>query len=190
MDYNELREQIDLMPASRRKDYRKIFSFCGVGGKVWPKLAPHLESAGTVREFLDSVYVDDACRFETVWALWAKLDRKRWVKRFEPEQALHDIKLKENGLLLECADGASQVLIPLNTRGKFIDVCVFGEDGFNSGAAELFSSISGRFLCCGILLEGTFDVYRAEHAVIFERWSFDAFGRRQSSKNRCNGKNG
>lgn len=190
MEFKELREQIDAMPAGQRKDYRKIFSFCGAGGRVWPQLAAHLEAASTVREFLDAVYEDDACRYETVWALWAKLGRKPWVKRFEPQQVLRDVKLKDNGLLLECADGASQVLIPLNTRGKYIDICVFAEDGFNSEAAELFSSITGRFMCCGILLEGTFDVYRADHAVIFEQWNFDQFGRRSSSKSRCSVKNG
>lgn len=183
MELSDLREQIEAMPLSQRGDYRRIYSFAGAGGKAWPALAEHLERSSTVREFLESVYEDDACRNEGVWALWAKLDRKRWPSRFESEQEVRGALLENQGVVIDF-EGA-QLLVPVPGRGRTVDVYVFGEDGFNADAAELYGSISGSFTCCGMQLEGTFDVYRAERALLLERWAFDKLGRRESKKRRC-----
>lgn len=176
MKYEELKAEIDAMPGARGKDYRKLLSVAGPNGKVWKTLEAHLEAATTAREFFEAVYNDDECRFENVWAEWAKLERKRWVGRFVPQQAVGIEKLQNKGVFLQ--NGANEILIPVPVRGRDLGVYVFNEGGFNTKAAEYFSSINGTFTCEGLTLEGAFDVYRAHHAVIFERWALDQFNRR------------
>lgn len=183
MELKELREAIDAMPESRRRDYKKLLSLTGVGGKVWPALAAHLEAAGTPDEFFEAVYEDDACRFENLWAAWAKLTHKRWAKRFEPLQTVEGAKLSDKGVFLEGEH--AQILIPVQGRNRPIDVYVFGEDGFNSEAADLYLCVNGSFECFGMKIEGTFDVYVAERMVLIEMWEMDEAGRRVSSKRRC-----
>lgn len=183
MNLEQLRDQIEEMPLSQRADYRKVFSYSAVGGKVWPQLADHLERAETVKEFLENIYEDDNLRFEAIWAYWAKMSKKRWVSRFEPAHQLRGMILKDKGLIV--TGKGNELLIPVPGRGRTVDVFVFEEDGFNADAAELYGSINGTFECYGLVLEGTFDVYRSERSVIFERWAFDKLGRRVSTKRRC-----
>lgn len=183
MNLTEMRKQVEEMPLVQRGEYRRVLSLVGIGGRVWPCLEGHLDQAQDIKGFLESVYEDDACRWEAVWALWAKMDRKRWPSRFDFTQAVRGVLVNNKGVVLDF--GGAQVLVPVTGRGRTVDVFVFSEDGFNSDAADYYGSISGSFSCCGMELEGTFDIYRSERAVILERWAFDKLGRRESKKRRC-----
>lgn len=183
MNLRELHEAISALPEAQRRDYRKLYSLAGAGGKAWPAYAEHLEAATTPREFFEAVYADDACRFEPLWAQWARVARKPWVKRFEPTQAREGFYLSDSGVFLEGED--SQILIPMKGRSQAVSVYVFAEDGFNDESADLCLSFSGKYTCCTMQLDGTYDVYRAGRALIFEKWNMDEAGRRLTRKARC-----
>ncbi len=180
MDYQELKRQVEAVPASKLKEYKELLSVSCVAKDVWPQLKPHLESASTCDEFFESVYADDACRFENVWALWAKLKRKDWVPRFEPDAAMHDLLLDNRGVFLRGGD--NELLIPMVGRGRSVSLYLFSENGFNEKAAELYGSIYGKFDCCGMELDGAYDIYRTDRALIFERWAIDKLMRRANGK--------
>lgn len=180
MNYAELMEQVEQMPTSLVKSYREIVSCAGVGGEVWPSMKEHLEKASTVREFLDNVYDDDECRFEKLWGLWAKLDKKDWRIRFEAEMILEGALIERGGVVFEV--GETMVLVPvrgLRAKDRTIDILVYPDDGFNLDVAEYFCSISGPFKLYDCEFEGTFDIYRAGRSLVLERWAFDELGYRK-----------
>lgn len=183
MDYQELKRLTDEAPASMAKDYRKLLSFSGVAGRVWPQFRAHLEGASSLEQFYEAIYNDDACRFENVWAYWAKLRRKNWIPRFDFEQVVHQPLLDERGVFLTGKDG-NEMLIPLHARNHPISLYVFDDSTFNEKAAEMYGSIYGSYSCCGIALEGAYDIYRADRALIFERWQIDKFMARANGKGR------
>lgn len=180
MDYQELREQVAAVPPSKARDYRELLSLSGVAGDVWPQLKGHLEVASTCDEFFERMYNDDACRFENVWALWARLNGKKWPDRFEAERVLRNLVLDNRGIFLTAAE--SELLIPLMGRGQSCDLYVFPENGFNEKAAEFYGSIDGKHTCCGLELDGAFDIFRARRTLIFERWDIDQLKRRANGK--------
>lgn len=181
MDYQELKEQIAAVPERKAKDYRELLALSSVAGNVWPQFRAHLEAASTCDEFFEAVYEDDACKMENVWALWAKMNKKKWLDRFEADEVLHSKLLDDRGIFLSSSDG-SEMLIPMAGRGLSVDLYVFTENGFNEKAAELFASIYGSHSCCGIKLEGAYDIYRTHRGLIFEKWEIDKFMRRSNGK--------
>lgn len=181
MDYQELKEQIAAVPASKAKDYRELLAMSGVAGNVWPELREHLAAASTCDEFYELVYNDDACRYNNVWAMWAKMKKKKWLDRFEADEVLHNKLLDDRGIFLQSSDG-SEILIPMTGRGLSCDIYVFKENGFNEKAADLFCSIYGKHTCCGVELDGAYDIYRTNRALIFEKWEIDKFMRRANGK--------
>ena len=175
MKYDDLLKEINEMPASQRPAFHEIVACAGVGGDVWPTMKQHLEDACTLREFLDAVYDDDACRFEKLWGLWARLDEKDWRIRFEAEMVLEGA-LIERGVL----DAAA--------LDRTTDILVFADDSFNTDVADFYGSISGPFTLYEQKFEGTFDIYRAGRNLILERWEFDELGfrkRRRSQVGEC-----
>lgn len=181
MNYEKLKEEINGLSEPNRKAYRSLFSVASVAGDVWPKFQPHLAQANTADEFFEAIYADDEMRFENVWAEWAKMKRKKWVGRFEADRAYGNIRFEERGVFLT-GNAGNELLIPLVGRGKFGGIYVFEDNGFNERAAELYGSINGEFTCMGIELSGAFDIYRAECAIIFERWDVDKLMRRKDGK--------
>ena len=180
MEYRELKETIEGMPEQQLKDYRVLLSYSSIAGNVWSQFEKHLAQAETPDEFFEAVYNDDACRMENVWARWAVMNSKKWPDRFEPDFKMANVPLDNKGVFLQ--SGENEYLVPLKGRGQTIDIYVFPEDGFNEKAAEFYGSINGSFTCRGITLEGTFDIFRAPRAIIFERWNVDVFKRRAGGK--------
>ena len=189
MNYEELMEQVESMPASLVKSYREIISCAGVGGDVWPSLKPHLEKATTVREFLDAVYNDDACKFDKMWGLWAVLDKKDWRIRFEAEMILEGALIERGGVVFEV--GETMMLVPvrgIRAKDRTVDIMVFPDDGFNLDVAEYYGSISGKFTLYDCEFDGTYDIYRAGRTLVLEHWAFDELGyrkRRRSQIGEC-----
>ena len=185
MEFDDLRKEVESLPEHQRKTFGEIITLSSLGGEILPNMRTHLERASNLREFLDAMYDDDACRYEKAWALWAKLDKKPWQERFEPEVARERVLIEHGGACIEC--GENMVLVPVRGvrgRDRFIDIYVFPDDGFNIDLAEYHGSISGKFSCYGIPLEGTFDIYLAGRALIFERWDFDELGGRKPRPSR------
>lgn len=185
MTFDELCEEIEGLPEHQRKTFRDIATLASLGGDVLPSMKGHLENAETMREFLDGMYEDDACRYEKAWALWAKADQKQWLGRFQPELVYEGAVIEHGGVVIEC--GESMILVPVRGvrgRERTVDLYLFPDDGFNIDLAEYFGSISGSFSCYGLALEGTFDIYRAGRALLFERWAFDELGARKPRPSR------
>ena len=182
MNYQELKDQISAMEGRSAHDYREMLSLSAVAGDVWPKYRKHLESATTPDEFFEAIYQDDTLKFENLWAYWAKMRHSRdWLDRFECDSMRRDVLLDNRGVFLSGKDG-NELLIPMKGRGKKYNVYVFDENGFNEKAAELYGSTYGSFTCCDVELEGAFDIYRADRALIFERWAIDKLIRRKDGK--------
>ncbi len=189
MELAQLYEEIEGMTPARKKTFREIISLVTLGGEVLPNLKEHLEKASSLTEFLDRMYLDDSCRFEKAWALWAKVGNRDWYSRFQPEAVLEGAIIERGGVVIEC--GENMMLIPVRgTRAhdRTIDIFLFPDDGFNTDLGEYYGSISGSFVCCELPLEGTFDIYRAGRALVLERWAFDELGyrkKRASLKGAC-----
>ena len=186
MKYDDLLKEINEMPASQRPAFHEIVACAGVGGDVWPTMKQHLEDACTLREFLDAVYDDDACRFEKLWGLWARLDKKDWRIRFEAEMVLEGALIERGGVVFEAGD--TMFLVPvrgIRAKDRTTDILVFADDSFNT---DVYGSISGPFTLYEQKFEGTFDIYRAGRNLILERWEFDELGfrkRRRSQVGEC-----
>lgn len=180
MNYEELKEQIRGVSVSQAKDYRELLSLSSIAGSVWPQFEKHLEQAQDYRSFFKAIYDDDACRFENVWAYWAKMNKEPWAERFECERMLKGVLLDNKGIFLK--GGGNELLVPLAGRSHAANVYVFNENSFNEKAAEFYCSINGSFTCVGIVLEGAFDVFRTHRALIFERWEIDKLKRRADGK--------
>ncbi len=189
MKYDDLLKEINEMPASQRPAFHEIVACAGVGGDVWPTMKQHLEDAHTLREFLDAVYDDDACRFEKLWGLWARLDEKDWRIRFKAEMVLEGALIERGGVVFEAGD--TMFLVPvrgIRAKDRTTDILVFADDGFNTDVADFYGSISGPFTLYEQKFEGTFDIYRAGRNLILERWEFDELGfrkRRRSQVGEC-----
>ncbi len=181
MNYQGLKEEINALPDSKRRAYRSLFSVASVGGDVWPKFRPHLDGAACADEFFEAIYNDDEMRFENVWAEWAKMKRKKWVSRFDADEEYENIRFEERGIFLT-GNAGNELLIPMIGRGKFGGIYIFEDNGFNERAAELYGSINGSFSCMGVEIEGAFDIYRTDCALIFERWDVDKLMRRKDGK--------
>lgn len=189
MELQQLNDEVERMTPARKKVFHEIISLVSLGGEILPCMKEHLEKANSLYEFLDLMYLDDACRFEKAWALWAKASNKDWRMRFECEMFLEGALVERGGVVVECGD--SMMLIPVRgTRAhdRTIDIFLYPDDGFNVDLGEYYGSISGSFVCYGLPLEGTFDIYRAGRALLFERWAFDELGyrkRKASHKGAC-----
>lgn len=189
MDFKQLIEEVEAMPSSQKKQYRELIALSSLGGDVLPCMKAHLERAKTLKEFLNYMYEDDCCRFEKAWALWAKMSNKDWYTRFQPEMVLEGALVERGGVVVECEE--NMTLIPVRgTRAhdRTVDIFLFPDDGFNVDLGEYYGSISGSFTCYGLPLKGTFDIYRAGRALLFERWAFDELGyrkRKASHKGAC-----
>ncbi|WP_418734736.1 hypothetical protein [Ellagibacter sp.] len=189
MDFNRLNVELEALPPSQRKAYRELIALVSLGGDVLPSMKGHLEQASTMREFFDLIYEDDSCRFEKAWALWAKMSNKDWYSRFKPEKVYEGALVERGGVVIDCNE--SMILIPVRgvrAHDRTVDIFLFPDDGFNVDLGEYYGSISGSFTCYGLPLEGTFDIYRAGRALLFERWVFDELGyrkRRASQKGAC-----
>ena len=79
MQYEELKAQVEAVPAAQAKDYRELLALASIAGGVWPRLKGHLEEAEDCRGFFQAIYDDDACRFENAWAYWAKMNKEPWA---------------------------------------------------------------------------------------------------------------
>ena len=190
MEFKQLIEEVEAISSpSQKKQYKEIIALSSLGGDVLPCMKEHLEKARTLKEFLYYMYQDDACRYEKAWALWAKMSNQDWYTRFEPEVFRTGAIVDRGGVVLEC--GESMILIPVRgTRAhdRTVDIFVYPDDGFNVDLGEYYGSVSGSFVCYGLPLEGTFDIYRAGRALLFERWAFDELGyrkRKASHKGAC-----
>lgn len=182
MDFQQLKDQVHAVEGRAGHDYRELLSLSSVAGNVWPQYREHLIGAASADEFFEAVYQDDALKFENLWAYWAKMRHSReWIDRFEADAVVTNVLLDNRGVFLSGRDG-NELLIPMKGRGKKYNVYVFSENGFNEKVAELYGSTYGTFTCCGMELEGAYDIYRADRALIFERWAIDKFMRRAHGK--------
>ena len=180
MQYEELKAQVEAVPAAQAKDYRELLALASIAGGVWPRPKGHLEAAEDCRGFFRAIYDDDACRFENAWAYWAKMNKEPWADRFEAEKAVRGVRLENKGIFIE--GNGNELLVPLQGRGHAANVYLFAENSFNEHAAEFYGAINGSFTCVGMELEGAFDIYRAHRALIFERWDVDKLRRRANGK--------
>ena len=168
MQYEELKAQVEAVPAAQAKDYRELLALASIAGGVWPRLKGHLEEAEDCRGFFQAIYDDDACRFENAWAYWAKMNKEPWADRFEAEKAVRGVRLENKGIFIE--GNGNELLVPLQGRGHAANVYLFAENSFNEHAAEFYGAINGSFTCVGMELEGAFDIYRAHRALIITRF--------------------
>lgn len=148
MKYDDLLKEINEMPASQRPAFHEIVACAGVGGDVWPTMKQHLEDACTLREFLDAVYDDDACRFEKLWGLWARLDEKDWRIRFEAEMVLEGALIERGGVVFEAGD--TMFLVPvrgIRAKDRTTDILVFADDSFNTDVADFTDRLVGHSHC-------------------------------------------
>lgn len=185
MTLDELMKEVDEQPERQRKEFKEIITLSTLGGDILPNMKEHLEKANTLREFLHYMYEDDNCRYEKAWALWVKMANLPWYERFVPEFVNEDVVIEHGGAVVEC--GESMILIPvrgIRGRDRTIDIYVYPDDGFNVDVAEYLGSISGKFTCYELPLEGTFDIYRSGKALVFERWTFDELGGRRERPSR------
>lgn len=182
MDFATFKELMDDVPERDKRDYAKLRQFACIGGKVWPQYEKHLEASSTLREFFEAIYEDDACKFDNTWAYWARMQRKRWTDRFEPERMVRDIVFTANGILFQ-KDGLELVIsVPVTGKRKRADVLVYPENGFNEAAADQVASINGSFTCAGMSFDGTYDIFVSDRALILEEWELDKMGYRSNDR--------
>ena len=143
MQYEELKAQVEAVPAAQAKDYRELLALASIAGGVWPRLKGHLEAAEDCRGFFQAIYDDDACRFENAWAYWAKMNKEPWADRFEAEKAVRGVRLENKGIFIE--GNGNELLVPLQGRGHAANVYLFAENSFNEHAAEFYGAINGSF---------------------------------------------
>lgn len=185
MEFAQLEDEVKEMNESQKKVFHEIIALSSLGGEILPSMKEHLEKANSLHEFLDLMYMDDNCRYEKAWALWAKHSNKNWYTRFKPERVCEGALLERGGVVLESEK--NMMLIPVRgtrARDRTIDLFVFPDDGFNTDLGEYYGSISGSFVCYELPLEGTFDIYRTGRALVFERWAFDKLGYRKEKASR------
>lgn len=180
MNYQDLKERTAALPESKQKDYRKLMSLACVGGDVKAQLKKHLETSVSIDDFYEAVYNDDECRFENVWAYYAKMKGGKWPQRFCAEDARLGVRLQLRGITVESKD--VQFFIPMTGRNRTADVYLFADGEVNDEAADYFTSVSGTFTCLDMEFAGTYDILVGPRLVIFERWEFDKLGNRLNGK--------
>ena len=120
MQYEELKAQVEAVPAAQAKDYRELLALASIAGGVWPRPKGHLEAAEDCRGFFQAIYDDEACRFENAWAYWAKMNKEPWADRFEAEKAVRGVRLENKGIFIE--GNGNELLVPLQGRGHAANV--------------------------------------------------------------------
>ena len=182
MDFAEFKRLMDEVPVRDKRDYSKLRQYACIGGGIWPQYEQHLAQASTLREFFEAVYADDACKFDNVWAYWARMQHKRWVERFESDRMMRDVPFTANGILIEKEGLELVIAVPVSGKRKRADVFVFPENGFNEAAADQVASLNGTFACAGMAFDGTYDVFVSDRALILEQWELDKMGYRKNDK--------
>lgn len=172
MDCHDLKLSVEQAPLSKRVVLDRLYLYVTNGSVVRPEFAAYLASSTTYQEFFDAVYADDTWLLTSLWADWAKLQRKTWLHRFQPKIALENLRLKSDGLPLQFGTGI--VLAPTGSRDNVANLYVFDSGAFNAQAADFVTSIGGKFTCADYDFTGIYGMYSYRGSVILEQWEADA----------------
>ena len=192
MEFSEFKELINNAPDYQKKDYKRLAKYACIGNDVWPQFQEHLEKADSLYGFFENIYYDDDCRFEKAWGMWARMKHAHeWPLRFVPIQEVHGFSFAGAVGLVVQTEGLD-MMWPLQVRGgvdKYCDVYVYEDDQFNDEAVDYMLSVGGKLTVAGLELDGSYDVYRADGLLIFEKWIVDDIGRRANKKRQIWGEN-
>ncbi len=172
MDYQGLKESIDQAPLASRATLERLLLYVSVGPNVAPDYQPYLEGASSYQDFFNAIYADDAKKNTSVWADWAKLQRKSWLNRFQPDILIEKLRLKSDGIPVEFGSGI--MLAPTGSRDNIANFYVFKQGAFNVEAADFVTSIGGSFTCAGYDFKGIYGLYRYRGSVILEEWEVES----------------
>lgn len=171
MEQKDLRNEIMDMREPARSEYMTMMQLTCIGGNVRQEYSKYAEHATCADEFFDNIFSDDERRMDLVWAKWAKLKNKPWIHRFSPTDYREAVYNDTHSMILR--NGDDSLLIPVPGRATRINALMFEDEGFNEHCAEFLFSFRGHYEVDGMILDGEFDVFRTDGAVIFERWAYD-----------------
>ena len=172
MNVRELKDAIDRAPIGSRAQLEKLFYYVTIGDKFRPEYEDFARDADTYREFFGAIYDDPSQKTSLVWADWARLTRRNWLRFFEPELVVEKIRLKTDGLPIQFGSGV--LMAPTGGRDNIANLYVFGQDAFNTNAADYSGSIGGKFSCVDYAFHGIYGLYRYRGSVILEAWQVEA----------------
>lgn len=168
MQFDELREQVDKAPLSTRATLDMLTMYVSAGPSILPQYASYLEQASSYQEFFNLIYADESLKDSMIWAEVAKLNRKDWLRFFEPKMLIANLKLKADGVPIQMESGV--VLAPTGSRDNIANLYVFDNGAFNRQAAEFVTSIGGRFKVSDYEFLGIYGIYKYRGNVILEEW--------------------
>ncbi len=172
MDVRELNEQIANAPERNRAHLKKIALYMTAGDEAKPEYADALAAASTVQEFLCAVYEDPAFKDTLEWAEIATLYRKSWLRFFQPDILVQNLRMKTDGLPIQMGSGV--VLAPTGSRDNIANLYVFKNGAFNRQAAEFVTSVAGKFTLADMEFFGIYGIYKYRGNVILEEWEQEA----------------
>ena len=168
MNYQQLADDVAAAPLTSRAELNRLLMSVSTPGAIAPAFEQYAAEAETYTDFFNALYADDAQKFTSPWAAWAKLTRKSWINRFEPRLALANLRLKSDGLPISFESGI--MLAPTGSRDSIAHFSVFDSKGFNVEAADFVTSIGGSFTCAGYDFTGIYGLYKYRGSVILETW--------------------
>lgn len=172
MDVVELKEQISNAPVRDRAVLDKLFLYMTNGVEVKDEYADALAASDTYQAFLNAVFEDSSKKDTLEWAEIAKLKRKNWLRFFEPEICIQNLRMKTDGLPIQMGSGV--MLAPTGSRDNIANLYVFKNGAFNRQAAEFVTSIAGKFTLSDIEFFGIYGIYKYRGNVILEEWEQEA----------------
>lgn len=172
MNVVELKEQISNAPVRDRAVLDKLVLYMTAGDAAKPEYAELLAGASSYQDFLSAVYEDASKKDTLEWAEIAKLKRKNWLRFFEPEMCIQNLRMKTDGLPIQMGSGV--VLAPTGSRDNIANLYVFKNGAFNRQAAEFVTSVAGKFTIADTEFFGIYGIYKYRGNVILEEWEQEA----------------
>lgn len=168
MEVAEFRAQIDAAPPTLQEPLRRIALYVTCGDAFRPDFAETARAVGSYQELLHAIYADDAQKHSLLWAECARLNRRNWLRFFQPKMALENLRMKTDGLPVEM--GEAVFLAPTGSRDNIANLYVFEHGAFNRQAADFVTSIAGRFTVADYRFFGIYGLYKYRGNVILEEW--------------------
>lgn len=171
MDTAEFKAAVERAPLRSRADYDHLYMLVTAGEGFLPAYEAHGARSQTLSEFADAIFQDEALKDTPGWAECAKLGRRNWLCRFQPQLLIENLRLKTDGMPIQLGTGV--VLAPTGSRDNIANLYVFGNGAFNRQAAEFVTSIGGRFTLADYDFCGIYGLYKYRGNVILEAWEVE-----------------
>ena len=184
MKYSELLDEINAMPAERRRIMKRLAQAVGAGGDINARYECMLDTATSCDEFFGFLYNHKAARSDYAWAMVARALYPDWFEQFDYEQVEKGVPLENGCIVLHSSTDKSAIPIPIPGNYEAADVYLFADGEINESALMPAGVYLGSYYIGDIEISGQFSVGIDGNRVVVIRWIYGADGFRISEKSK------